>query len=95
LRQLMDEVDSGRFPGLYLVVTGTPAFFTGRSGVSLLPPLAQRLDVDFTTDARFDNTRAVQIRLQGFTHDSLQEVGRRVRDLYAQGSANPDRIHAV
>ncbi|KFC51980.1 hypothetical protein GY12_12745 [Micrococcus luteus] len=39
LRQLMDEVDSGRFPGLYLVVTGTPAFFTGRSGVSLLPPI--------------------------------------------------------
>ena len=27
LRQLMDEIDSGRFPGLYLVLTGTPAFF--------------------------------------------------------------------
>jgi hypothetical protein len=33
LRQLMDEVDSGRFPGLYLVLTGTPAFFNGPSGV--------------------------------------------------------------
>jgi hypothetical protein len=27
LRQLIDEVDSGRFPGLYLMITGTPAFF--------------------------------------------------------------------
>ncbi|MFP3473032.1 DUF2791 family P-loop domain-containing protein, partial [Micrococcus sp. SIMBA_144] len=25
----------------------------------------------------------------------MQEVGRRVRDLYGQGSAHPDRIHAV
>jgi hypothetical protein len=29
LRQLIDEVDSGRFPGLYLLITGTPAFFDG------------------------------------------------------------------
>jgi hypothetical protein len=27
LRQLMDEIDSRRFPGLYLVITGTPSFF--------------------------------------------------------------------
>lgn len=26
LRQLIDEVDQGRFPGLYLVITGTPGF---------------------------------------------------------------------
>lgn len=26
LRQLIDEVHSGRFPGLDLVITGTPAF---------------------------------------------------------------------
>lgn len=36
--QLVDEVDSGRFPGLYLVITGTPAFFEGPSGVPRLPP---------------------------------------------------------
>jgi hypothetical protein len=30
LRQLMDEMDLGRFPGLYLVVTGTPAFLRAR-----------------------------------------------------------------
>jgi hypothetical protein len=27
LRQLIDEVDSGRFPGLYLLITGTASFF--------------------------------------------------------------------
>lgn len=95
LRQLMDEVDAGCFPGLYLVLTGTPAFFEGPSGVSRLPPLAQRLATDFTTDARFDNPRAVQIRLPGFTRDSLVEVGGRVRDLYAAGSSSANRILTV
>ena len=63
LRQWIDEIDAGRFPGLYLVVTGTPAFFDGPQGVQRLAPLAQRLHVDFGTDPRFDNPRAVQIRL--------------------------------
>jgi hypothetical protein len=95
LRQLIDEVDGGRFPGMYLLVTGTPTFFDGTQGVQRLPPLAQRLATDFMTDARFDNPRAVQVRLPGFTLESLAEVGRRVRDLYAGGSADPDRIGAV
>ena len=67
LRQLIDEVDAGRFPGLYLVITGTPAFYDGPQGVRRLEPLAQRLHVDFAGDARFDNPRAVQVRLPGFT----------------------------
>lgn len=92
LRQLMDEVDSGRFPGLYLVITGTPAFYDGPMGVQRLSPLAQRLAVDFNTDARFDNPRAVQIRLRGFSQESLEEVGRKVRNLYAENSAMADRI---
>ncbi|WP_129336324.1 BREX system ATP-binding protein BrxD [Cellulomonas endophytica] len=95
LRQLIDEVDSGRFPGLYLVVTGTPAFFDGQQGVQRLPPLAQRLATDFTTDVRWDNPRAVQIRLPGFTQESLRELGLRVRDIYAAGSTAPERITAV
>ncbi len=33
LRHVIDEIDSGRFPGLYLVITGTPAFFEGPRGV--------------------------------------------------------------
>ncbi|MDX1654159.1 MAG: BREX system ATP-binding protein BrxD [Candidatus Competibacteraceae bacterium] len=93
LRQWMDEIDSGRFPGLYLVITGTPAFFDGPMGVQRLPPLAQRLAVDFTTDPRFDNPRAPQVRLKGFDSHRLCEVGRKVRDLYAEGSPQEERIH--
>jgi P-loop Domain of unknown function (DUF2791) len=92
LRQLIDEVDSGRFPGLYLVITGTPAFFDGTQGVQRLPPLAQRLATDFTTDVRFDNPRAAQVRLPGFGPDGLRELGSRVRDLFIAGSAVADRI---
>jgi hypothetical protein len=95
LRQLIDEVDKGRFPGLYLMVTGTPAFFDGRQGVQLLPPLAQRLHTDFTPDTRFDNARAPQVRLTGFTLDRLVELGGRVRDLYAEGSPAADRVRSL
>ena len=90
LRQLLDEVDGGRFPGLYLVITGTPAFFDGTQGAQRLPPLAQRLAADFTTDPRFDNPRAVQIRLPGFTADGLRELGAKVRDLFVAGLPDSD-----
>lgn len=95
LRQWIDELDAGRYPGLYLMITGTPAFFDGRMGVAALPPLAQRLATDFTTDARFDNPRAPQIRLQSFDIGRLVEVGVRVREVYADGAQSPDRIRAV
>jgi len=95
LRQLMDELDSGRFPGLYILMTGTPAFYDGQQGIKRLPPLAQRLETDFSTDARFDNPRAAQIRLAGFNRDSLDELGRRVRDIYASGSPASDRIERL
>ena len=95
LRQWIDEIDAGRYPGLYLVVTGTPAFFDGPQGVQRLAPLAQRLHVDFGTDRRFDNPRAVQIRLSPFDHGALLSVGRRVRDIYADGRPHETRLRAV
>jgi hypothetical protein len=95
LRQLVDEVDAGRFPGLYLVITGTPAFYDGPQGIRRLEPLAQRLHVDFQTDARFDNPRAVQVRLPGFNHERLVEVGRKIRDIYARDAHGRDRILAM
>lgn len=95
LRQLLDEVDAGRFPGLYLVITGTPAFFDGPMGVQRLPPLAQRLATDFTTDARFDNPRAIQVRLPGFDLGALGELGRRIRDVYAEGATDPTRLRTL
>ena len=95
LRQWIDEIDAGRYPGLYVVVTGTPAFFDGPQGVQRLAPLAQRLHVDFGTDRRFDNPRAVQIRLAPFDHGALLAVGRRVRDIFAAGRPNEHRLRAV
>ncbi|MGH4010989.1 MAG: BREX system ATP-binding protein BrxD [Pseudonocardiaceae bacterium] len=94
LRQLLDEIDHGRFPGLFLLITGTPAFYDGQQGVQRLPPLAQRLATDFTTDPRFDSPRAVQLRLSGFDLERLSELGRTVRDLYAGAAKNPERIAA-
>jgi hypothetical protein len=92
LRQLIDEVEGGRFPGLLLVITGTPAFYDGPQGIQRLEPLAQRLHVDFQTDARFDNPRAVQMRLPPFDIDRLARVGEKVRDIFASSAAAPDRI---
>ena len=95
LRQLIDEVHSGRFPGLYLLITGTPAFYDGQQGVQRLAPLAQRLATDFTTDPRFDNPRAVQLRLPGFTLESLTSLGATIRNLYADGADASDRIRKL
>jgi hypothetical protein len=95
LRQWIDEIDAARYPGLYLVVTGTPAFFDGPQGVQRLTPLAQRLHVDFGTDRRFDNPRAVQIRLAPFNHSALMAVGRRVRDIYAKGLPHEQRLRSA
>lgn len=95
LRQFLDELDAGRYPGLYLVITGTAAFFDGPQGVQRLPPLAQRLHTDFATDSRFDNPRAVQVRLQGFDLDALSTVGRRVRDIFSEHAEDGKRIRAT
>jgi hypothetical protein len=92
LRQFIDEIDAGRFPGLYLLITGTPAFFDGPQGVQRLEPLAQRLHVDFRTDARFDNPRAVQIRLAAFDLNRLVEVGCRVRGIFQEHCPSSGRI---
>jgi hypothetical protein len=85
LRQLIDDVDSGRFPGLYLLITGTPAFYDGPQGVTRLTPLAQRLATDFGTDPRFDSPRAVQVRLTGFDLVKLAQLGSAIRSVYAAG----------
>jgi hypothetical protein len=90
IRKLIDDLYGGRFAGLYVLITGTPAFFDGPNGVKRLPPLAQRLYVDFSGDAKWDNPRDVQVRLFPFDQERLLEVGRRVRDLYP--TDNPDRV---
>ena len=92
LRQLIDAVAAGHFPGLYLLVTGTPAFFEGPQGVQRAPALSARLHTDFDADTRFDNPRAVQVRLSPFDEERLVEVARRVRALYP--ADHPERVAA-
>lgn len=92
LRQLVDEVHDGHFPGLYLLITGTPAFFEGRQGIQQLQPLADRLHTDFSRDPRFDNPRAPQLRLAGFDSDRLVELGIRVRELFCSGIDDAERV---
>jgi hypothetical protein len=92
LRQLIDEVDSGRFSGLYVLITGTPAFFDGPQGIQRLEPLAQRLHVDFQSNVRFDNPRAVQIRLPAFDLDRLCLVGSKVCNIFMQHTPAAARI---
>jgi hypothetical protein len=48
--------------------------------------------VDFSGEARFDNPRAVQVRLPAFELALLEQVGRRVRDLYASGTPSEETI---
>lgn len=57
--------------------------------------VAQRFHTDFSTDARFDNPRAVQIRLPGLDLDALVQVGARVRDLFAEQATQGARIRAI
>lgn len=82
LRKLIDDLYGGLFPGLYVLITGTPAFFDGPQGVRRLAPLAQRLHVDWSKNPEFDNLRDVQVRLHAMDEERLVEVGRKVRDLY-------------
>jgi hypothetical protein len=82
IRQLMDELDENRYPGLYVLMTGTPQFYDGQQGVQRAPALAQRLHVRFRDDPSHDNPKAVQIRLLPFSMEKMQLVGRRVRDIY-------------
>jgi hypothetical protein len=92
MRQLIDDLDAGRYPGLYVLVTGTPAFFEGAQGIKRLAPLDQRLHVDFARDPSFDSSRAIQVRLLPFDEQRLVEVGRKVRDLYP--ASDPARVAA-
>ena len=92
LRQLIDDVSGGVYRGLYVVITGTTAFFEGPDGIKRLPPLAERLHTDFSGEAQFDNPRAPQVRLRPFDIEKLVDAGKRVRALYPAEA--PERIAA-
>lgn len=93
LRQLMDMLAKGELPRMYLMVTGTRDFYEGYKGLKGLPALYQRVHVDFRDDARWDNLRAPQVRLQPFTEERLLEVGKKVRAIYP--AKNSARVGAL
>ncbi len=82
LRQLMDMLSEDRLPGLYLIVTGTPAFFEGPKGIKELAPLRDRLALPPEDSSGFENLKAPQVRLRAFDAPRLRRVGLAVRDLY-------------
>lgn len=93
LRQLIDDLHNEKFPGLYVLITGTPQFYDGAQGVQRAPALAQRLATSFPKNPKFDNPRATQLRLAPFDFERLLVVGRRVRELYP--SEHHERIERV
>ncbi len=92
LRQLMDMLSEDRLPGLYLIVTGTPAFFEGPKGIKELGPLRDRLALRQDADPRFENLKAPQVCLRAFDAARLCQVGLEVRDLYP--TREPERLRA-
>lgn len=92
LRELIDDLDAGKFAGLMLLITGTSALYDGPRGIQQLTPLAQRLHVDFPTDPRFENPRLPQLRLPAFDLARLALVGCKVRDIFLAIASQPERV---
>lgn len=89
LRSLVDAIDKNEFPGLLLLVTGTPDFYDSSQGVAGVEALHQRLHVEFRED-RPDNFRMPQIRLRAFDQVRLLAVARKVKEIYP--ATHPDRV---
>ena len=90
LRGLVDDLHRGRYPGLYVLITGTPLFFDGPQGIRRSTPLADRLHTTFGKDPKFDSAKAPQLRLQPFDLERLVEVGKKVRGIYPTEA--PERV---
>jgi hypothetical protein len=85
LRQLIDDLDAGHYPGMYVLITGTPQFFEGPQGVRRLPALEQRLHVDSPATPR-STTRVRRRSACCPSTGSAAQVGRRIRELYPASS---------
>jgi adenosylhomocysteinase len=80
LRQIVDDVQSGSFPYVYFLGTGTEDFFEGPRGVRKLEPLYERIKL--VGDPAFSNPRQVQVALRPFDRERLIQVARRVRTVF-------------
>lgn len=81
LRAWVDAIDQSEFPGLLLIVTGTPELFESSEGLRELEPLHQRIHVDFDDKGPVNYLQA-QIPLPAFDNERLLAVGAKVRDIY-------------
>lgn len=91
LRKLLDELAANRFPGLYLVLTGTRELFEGKKGIKEYGALDQRLSVEFR-EGEPEDYRQRQIRIPRFDKGRLVEVARRVREIFP--AQTPARVTA-
>lgn len=85
LRQLVDALDRNQFPGLFLLVTGTPDLFDSPRGIRELTPLHDRIRL-LAREGEPENLRQPQLVLPAFDRDRLLQAARRVRDLYPSSS---------
>jgi len=90
LRQLVDAVDYGEFPYIYLMFTGTPGFFEDRHGVPALQPLHDRIKLDRPDDP-YPNPELPQIVLPRFDGAKLQAVAEKVLRIYEAAYNAVDR----
>ncbi|SEJ17605.1 P-loop protein of unknown function [Deinococcus reticulitermitis] len=90
LRDLADQVGNG-FPGLYLVLAGTPEVYSGMRGFKDLPPLAQRFE-DSTLDTSHPNLRGPQLPLPRFGEAQLEQVMARLRDIWEVATGLSSRL---
>ncbi|MHB2021000.1 MAG: BREX system ATP-binding protein BrxD [Candidatus Xenobia bacterium] len=81
IRQLVDACDKKQFPGLQVLVTGTPELFDSDEGVPSLKPLHERILVRFSDDQP-DNVQQAQVRLHPFDAERLHQAALKVRSIY-------------
>ncbi|MCB0020579.1 MAG: BREX system ATP-binding protein BrxD [Anaerolineales bacterium] len=96
LRQLVDAIDYGEFPFIYLMFTGTPGFFEDRQGVPALQPLHDRIKLERPDDP-FPNPELPQIVLPRFNNAKLKAVANQVLPIYeaVYGPVDRERISEI
>ena len=85
LRQLIDEIDAGRFPACSWSSPAPRPSSTDRRACSACRRWPSGWPPTSPPTRASTIPRAVQLRLPGFDRDSLVELGAKVRDLYAHG----------
>lgn len=93
LVRIIDAIDGGLLPGWFLICAGTPMLYDGPRGMRPITPLFDRIG-QISSDERYPNPRQPQICLPPFDPSRLEEVARKVCDVYerAYGEVDHDRI---